>query len=437
MIASDIAQMLTPAWTPLRYHREQVRFYRSQARFRAVAAGRRSGKTEISRRRIVRWLPVPKPWPDPIYFFALPTRDQAKRVAWPKFKALVPPSWIPRNGISESELSITTIYGSKLYVLGLDKPSRAEGVGWDGGVVDESCDQKPGVFDLTLRPALADRTGWCDRIGVPKRTGPGAQEFKLFWERGLTGEDPDTESFAWPSSDILPASEIASARRQLDDKDYNEQFMASWESVGGAVFYAFSDIHNVRDSLTYNPELPLLIGCDFNVDPMAWCVGQEVDGCLHIFDELFIRNTNTEQTLAELARRYGSHKAGVRFFGDATGKARKTSASLSDYIQIRNFKGIIDARVLFPEANPPRHDRFASCNAMFKNAAGDRRCFIHPRCKNLIRDLVVRAYTAGTSEPDDHDDVSHSSDAAGYMIHWLFPLRIVNTQPPPSIPALR
>jgi len=402
-----------------------------------VAAGRRSGKTELCRRRIVRWLPVRKPWPDPIYFFALPTREQAKRVAWPKFKALIPPEWIPKGGISESELTIQTIFGSKLFVLGLDKPARAEGVGWDGGCVDESCDQKPGVFDLSLRPALSDREGWCDRIGVPKRTGPGAHEFKLFFEQGLTGEDAEIESFAWPSSDILPPREVESARRQLSDKDFNEQYNASWESVGGAVFYAFSDIHNVRNDLTYQRDLPLLIGCDFNVDPMAWVVGQAHGPELHIFDELYIRNTNTEETLRELGKRYGEHQAGVRFFGDATGKARKTAASMSDYIQIRNFKGIADARVMFPEANPPRHDRFASCNAMFKNAAGERRCFIHPRCKNLIRDLVVRAYTAGTSEPDDHDEISHASDAAGYLIHWLFPLKLVSDMPPPSIPALR
>lgn len=306
-----------------------------------------------------------------------------------------------------------------------------------GLIVHNSCDQKPGVFDLSLRPALSDRAGWCDRIGVPKRTGPGAHEFKLFFEQGLTGEDPEIESFFWPSADILPPKEIVSARRQLSDKDFNEQYNASWESVGGAVFYAFSDIYNVRSELTYDPSLPLLIGCDFNVDPMAWCIGQVHGRELHIFDEIFIRNTNTEETLRELGKKYGEHKAGARFFGDATGKARKTSASMSDYIQIRNFKGIEDARVMFPEANPPRHDRFASCNAMFKNAAGERRCFIHPRCKNLIRDLVVRAYTAGTSEPDDHDEISHASDAAGYLIHWLFPLKLVSDMPPPSIPILR
>lgn len=426
--------MLTEAWTTLRPHAVQSRFWRSSARFRAVAAGRRSGKTELARRRVVYWLGVKKPWPDPLYFYALPTREQARRVAWPALKALVPGHWQPK--ISETELSIETVFGSRLWLLGMDKPARAEGVGFDGGVVDESSDQKPGVFDLTLRPALSDRRGWCDRIGVPKRTGPGAQEFKLFFERGLSGDDPEIESFAWPSSDILPPEEIESAKRQLDEKDFNEQYNASWETIGGAVFYAFSDVLNVSDQIAYSKDLPLLVGCDFNVDPMAWCIAQARGNELWVLDEMWMRNTNTEATLTAFAKRYKDHVAGVRFFGDATGKARKTSASTSDYVQIRNFTGIRDSLVNFPEANPPRHDRFASCNAMFCNAAGERRCKIHPRCKNLIRDLVTRAYEPGTSEPDDHDDVSHASDALGYLVHWLYPLRVKMLDRPPSIPLL-
>jgi hypothetical protein len=429
--------MLTPAWAPLRYHPDQARLWRSTVRFKAVVAGRGSGKTELSRRKVVRHLPLVKPWASPMYFYALPTRDQAKRVAWPVLKALVPPSWLARNGISESELTITTVFGSTLHLLGMDKPARAEGVQWDGGIVDECCDQRPGLFDLTLRPALSHKTGWCDRIGVPKRAGPGAQEFKAFFERGLSGSDPEVESYSWPSSDILTAAEIESARRQLDEKDYNEQYCASWETVGGAVFYAFSEVLNVDSTLAYRKDTPLLVGCDFNVDPMAWVFCQAAGRELHVLDELWMRNTNTEAALAEVKRRYGDHPAGLFFFGDATGKARKTAASTSDYVQIRNFVGLgADRRVFFPDANPARHDRFAACNAMFKNAADERRCRVHPRCRNLVKDLLARAYEPGTSEPDDHGDVSHASDALGYLVNWLYPLAVAASETPPNVPLL-
>ena len=408
-------------WPQLRYHDTQTRLWRSRARFRAVCAGRGSGKTEISRRRVIRWLPVRKPWHDPIYFYALPTREQAKRIAWLPLKNLCPRSWI--RDISESELSISTVFGSKLYLLGMDKPSRAEGVQWDGGVVDESSDQKPGVFDLTLRPALSHRNGWCDRIGVPKRAGVGAQSFKEFFLRGISGSDSEIESFAWPSSDIMTAEEIESAKKQLDPRDFNEQYNANWETVGGLVHYGFSDIFNVDDSLCYNSDLPLLIGSDFNVDPMAWVIGQVHGEELHVFDELFMRNCNTMSALQALSDKYKEHRAGMRFYGDATGRARKTAASESDYIQIKNFP-FIDSQIHYPLSNPAVHDRVASVNAMFCNAKQVRRLKIHPRCRNLKQDLITRSYKQNSNEFDDYGDIGHITDALGYLVYTLFPIRV-------------
>jgi hypothetical protein len=305
----------------------------------------------------------------------------------------------------------------------MDKPSRAEGVQWDGGVVDESSDQKPGVFDLTLRPALSHRVGWCDRIGVPKRAGVGALSFKEFFLRGLSGSDPEIESYAWPSSDIMTAEEIESAKKQLDPRDYNEQYNANWETVGGLVHYAFSDVLNVDDRLSYNPDMPLLIGSDFNVDPMAWVVGQAHGDELQIFDELFLRNCNTQTALHVLHKKYEAHLAGMRFFGDATGRARKTAASESDYIQIKNFP-FVDSQINYPLSNPAVHDRVASVNAMFCNAMGIRRLKIHPRCRNLIQDLNTRSYKQGSNEFDDYGDIGHITDALGYLTYSLFPIRI-------------
>jgi hypothetical protein len=432
-----IAQALPERWTELRPHPVQHAYYRSRSRFNAVAAGRRSGKTELARRRVVRYLCVQKPWPDPLYFYALPTRAQAHLVAWPALKALVPAHWEP--DVSESEMSIGTKFGSRLYVVGMDKPQRIEGVGWDGGVVDESCDQKPFSFDRTIRPALSDRRGWCDRIGVPKRAGCGAQEFKRWYHRGLAGE-AGIQSFTWPSWDILDPAEVADARDQLDVKDFNEQYGASWETVGGQVFYAYDSALNLAGSETvyYRRDLPLLIGCDFNVDPMAWVVCQAVAGELHVLDELFIRNTNTAASLQWLAKKYGQHPCEVRFYGDATGRARKTAASESDYVQIRNTElfGKDKTRVFFPVSNPQKQDRFAATNAMLCSASGKRRMRIHPRCQNLQRDLESRAYKPGTSDPDDHDDVGHITDAVGYLVFQLYPLRVALSVAEPTVSAV-
>jgi hypothetical protein len=438
--------MLTPAWTQLRYHAQQALLWRTRARFVAVAAGRGSGKTELARRRIVRYLPILKANQQPAqYFYALPTYKQAQRVAWRPLLRLIPKDWIIGQP-NISDLRIETKFNSTLYVVGLDNPARVEGDQWDGCVVDESCDQKPGHFSRSIVPALSHNLGWCWRIGVPKRIGPGAAEFKDFCKAGaLPGSNNgnnDHESYAWSSEDILTEEQIKWARDNLDPRDYNEQYRANWETIGGAIFYAFDEVLNVRSSIEYDPNKPLIIGSDFNVDPMAWVICQisgnfkrinNTDDELYVLDELWVRNTNTRSCLDKLYERFKSHTAGFEFFGDATSAARNTRASESDYMQIRKdvrFSQHVLAGVHYPKHNPNRANRFAACNALFESASGRRRLHIHPRCKNLIKDLNQRGYKENSNEPNDSGDVGHITDALGYIVHRMYPLTYTIKQGP-------
>lgn len=415
--------MLTDAWFPLKYHEAQNQAWRTQARFVALACGRGSGKTLLARRRVVRYLAVRKPWHDPKYFYALPTRAQAKRVAWDALKSLVPSSWVRPNGISESGLLIRTVFGSELHLVGMDRPERIEGLQWDGGVFDESCDQKPGSFDRSARPALTHRNAWCWRIGVPKRFGCGAADFKKFWLMAQSdASGPEYAAWTWPSEGLVPDADLKDQREKLDQRDYDEQYGGVWQGTSGLVFFAFDEQLNVTPEAKYQPNEVIAVGSDFNVDPMAWVIGHFKNETFTIFDELWMRNANTRMALDQLYARYGAHQGGWAFFGDATSKARKTSASESDYAQIRGDTRFQRAKIAYPRANPPRADRFAACNARLCNAAGDRRLLIHPKCKRLIWDLGNRAYVEGSSDVDDYGDLGHISDAMGYIIHYVRPV---------------
>lgn len=419
--------MLPANWTTLRYHAKQAEAWRTTKRFVSLACGRGSGKTEIARRRVVRMMPVKKPWSDPLYFYALPTYAQAKRVAWGPIKSLFPPEWI-KGDPHESNLSVETVFGSTLYVVGMDKPQRIEGTQWDGGVIDESCDQKPGAFARSVVPALEHRDGWCWRIGVPKRYGSGAPEFKEFFDRGVEGDpnyDEDTLSLSWPSSDILTPKQLRWARENLDARDYAEQYGASWQDIGGAVFHAFSEVHNVTAEVSYRPDRELCVGSDFNVDPMCWVLFQRTDQGIDVFDEIHMRNTNTPATLDELHRRHGTHENGWAFFGDASGRARKTSATRSDYLIIKGDERFKGAKLFYSASNPPVADRFAATNRLFCSASGERNLRIHPRCSNLIKDIKYRTYKEYSTEPDDHGELGHFTDALGYPVYKLHPLRVV------------
>ncbi len=146
MLVSSPNHDWTDRWTPLREHAEQRRLWWDKSRFKIVPAGRRSGKTELAKRKLVESL-FRKTWHgQPGRFFAAaPTRDQAKRIWWQDLNDLLHPDW--KAVVSSSELKIRTGSGAELWVIGLDKPMRMEGVSWDGGVIDEYADCKCGTFD--------------------------------------------------------------------------------------------------------------------------------------------------------------------------------------------------------------------------------------------------------------------------------------------------
>ena len=79
--------LLTPAWQKLRPHKGQNELWHSKARFIVLPCGRRSGKTEIAKRKLVLSAINPNTgYSDPNYFAAAPTHAQAKRIYWKDLK---------------------------------------------------------------------------------------------------------------------------------------------------------------------------------------------------------------------------------------------------------------------------------------------------------------------------------------------------------------
>jgi hypothetical protein len=414
-------------WPKLRYHKVQRQLQECKDRFIYLPCGRQSGKTELALRRLVMYLPVKKPWPDPRYFYCGPTYGQAQNVAWERLIALTPEHWI--KSISLSGLSIKTIFGSEVFISGLDTPARIEGRILDGGVIDENSDIKPGTFDLSIGPTLVIRKGWCWFIGVPKRFGVGAIEYRDRYMQAAKGELPETSAFTWPSTGIVSKEELDRSRASMDARDFDEQFNASWISASGGVFHAFDSEYNVRPCI-YNPTIPLIVTSDFNVDPMCWVMGHLRGETFEVVDELHKRDTNTPEALSILLSRYANHTGGFQMYGDASASGRRTSAYATDYNHIANNEELkAKGRTLhYMTKNPPRVDRFAITNARFCDAAGTRKVFIDEKCKNLIHDLEVRSYKPGTRETNDDGDTGHMTDALGYFLYKKFPggLRITN-----------
>lgn len=426
---------LTTRWTPLRYHPTQAAYWRSPHRFNTVPAGRRSGKTEQAKRKLIRCALRGTAFDKPRFFAGAPTRDQAKRIFWDDLKEMVPQDLLAGRP-SESELAIRLVNGSEIIVLGLDKPERVEGQPWDGGVLDEFANMKAHAWAANVRPALSDRGGWCDLIGVPEGRNhyydlDRAARAEML-EKGAASE---WGAFTWKSAEILPAAEIASARRDLDPLTYAQEYEASFVNFEGQAYYGFSaTTHCAR--LEYNPRGTLAICLDFNVDPGIAVVVQEQilpNGILGtgVIGEVYIpRNSNTPAVCRKLAADWSGHQGAVLVYGDASGGARGTAQTQgSDWAIVDSALGQVFPgryRRKTPPANPAERARLNAMNTRLR--AGDEtiRLMVDPsRAPHVVKDLEgVRLLKGGSGEIDKKADamLTHLSDALGYYVEREFPI---------------
>lgn len=415
---------------PLRAHPEQQRLVASSARFRVVPAGRRSGKTEWAKRVLLREALTARGWPDPRFFAAAPTRDQAKAIYWSDLKAMFPRSLLaepPR----ETDLMLKLINGAEIYVVGMDKPERIEGRPWNGGILDEFANMKPGAWGENVRPALSDRHGWCWLIGVPE----GRNHYYDLWRYARSGEDPEWDGFTWFSSDILPKSEIDAARRQLDALVFQQEYEASFVNFEGRCYYPF-DERTHCGALKYNDRAPLIFAFDFNVEPGVAAVMQEqtlpngLEGTGVIGEVHIPRNSNTPAVCRRLVADWGAHQGAIRCYGDATGGARGSAkVAGSDWDLVRQeltpvFQDRLSIRV--PLANPAERSRVNSVNTRLKAGDGSIRFMVDAaKAPNVVRDLEgVRVLAGGSGEIDKKADsrLTHVSDALGYYVAAEFPV---------------
>lgn len=424
--------MLTERWTQLDEHREQLALVNSRARFRVVAAGRRSGKTERLKRRLVRCgLEGLSGVQSPTFVAAAPTRDQAKRIFWADLKALSPREWVA--SVSESELTIRYRSGAQLMVVGLDRPQRIEGVPLDGIGVDEIAEVKRESWEQSIRPALSTRgrpPGWAWFTGRPKGRG-------LFYELySRAGTREGWESFTWTSATVVDPAEIEQARQDLDPLTFAQEYEAQWVSFDGLAYYQWSPKDHLR-TLAYDPTKPLIIALDFNVDPGTAVIAQEqlLDGETRtaIIGEVHIpKNSNTPAVCRRLVADWGKHPGDVLLYGDPAGGARHTSQTegtdwdLARAVLRPAFGGRLKERVA--RKAPYVRDRLNAVNSRLKSTAGLVRLVVDPaKAPNVVKDFEgVTLLAGGSGEIDkkgsEAKGLTHLTDAIGYYVAEQFPV---------------
>lgn len=392
----------------------QAEVFHDPSRFRVLVAGRRFGKTHLA---AVELLVSAVELAGSRNWYVAPTYRQAKEITWRTLKAMVPFEYALST--NETDLSLRLANGSEIALRGADNPDSLRGVGLDLAVLDEFAWIDEAAWEEVLRPSLADRAGRGLFITTPRG-------FNWAYTLYLDGLKRENDWAAWQFTTLdggrVSAEELAGARASVDPRAFAQEFEASFEQLTGRVYSNFSrdlfPLGNVDPSVEDDPKRPLLVGIDFNVNPMSAVLAIRAGQECRVFDALELPVSNTQELAAEIRGRYPGRA--IIAFPDPSGNSRKTSAPVgqTDFSILRAAGFTIRA----PAAAPAVVDRANAVQAMLVSANSQRRLRVHPRAQPLIRALDGLTYKPGTSQVDKSLGLDHITDALGYLVWREFNL---------------
>lgn len=380
------------------------------SRFKVICAGRRWGKSRLALRELCYQARLP----EKEIFYITSSYRAARMILWrPLKEKLFDLRWIKK--INETNLEIQLKNGSQISLKGSENKDSLRGVSLDYCVIDEAADCDPELFPTIIRPALADKQGGAMFIGTPK--GKGNYFYDLFVAAkdtpGWRSWQETTISGGWVSEE-----EIEAARADMSEKQFNQEFNATFETYENRVAWSFEREQNVRTPPIDLDSRVIHIGLDFNVSPITATIGLKVAETMYIVDEIQMYSSNTDELVEEIKNRYPSSKIFV--YPDPSGSRKQTSSSgRSDHIILSNAGFLVKA----PRKHDPVRDRINATNARLRDANGKSHIFISPNCKHLIESLEKFTYKPNTQIPDKDSGYDHFFDSFSYKIAYLWPIK--------------
>ena len=360
-------------------------------------------------------------FPNRRVLYVAPTYRQAKNIIWDDLKEMLGNrGWIRK--VNETELQIRLVNNTVITVRSGENYDALRGGKYHFLVMDETADIDSDCWYKVLRATLSDTRGHALFIGSPK----GRNYFYDLWSQAHATEDWAAFQFTTLDGGNVDAEEIEAARRDLDERTFNAEYNAQFVDDQSVIFYSFTE-DNIRKWPGFaDARTPIHIGCDFNVAPMSAVLATVTKDSAHIFDEIEIHSSNTQELIQEIRNRYGFDRP-IYVYPDASGAKRTTSATsgVTDLVLLQNagFKLVVD------NINPSVADSIISVNSLLQSSTGERKLFIDPKCRSLRNCLIKMSYKEGTRIPDKTSGYDHLTDCLRYVIHKLFPIKMLPRDP--------
>ena len=228
-----------------------------------------------------------------------------------------------------------------------------------------------------------------------------------FYKRALMIDNP-----------TLPAEYMA-AMENLDELTKAVFVNGDWDviDVDRPFAYSFNKFKTVKSGVQLNPNEPIILSFDFNVDPITCIAGQSFNDTIRIVREFRLRNSDVYQLCESIRVAFGDRLFIVT--GDASGGNRSamTKGAMNYFQIIRDELDLPKSAFKVPNVNPSIKNSRVLLNSMLEKHPD---MVIDASCEFLIHDLQ-NVETTPTGDIDKGKDASltHLLDCSRYYI-WTF-----------------
>ena len=387
----------------IKLSRWQTKVWLDDHRFKVINIGRRAGKTLLSIVRMVHEAGLRRQ----IVWYIAPTYKQAKLIAWSMLKENIPSAMKPIY--NETELKVTLINGSEIWLKGADNPDSLRGTKIDFAIFDEvaffmSWQQ---VWEA-LRPILVDSKASCWFISTPR----GFNHFyDMFYQEAY---DPDYKSFHFTSYDnpYIDRDEIEKTKKEMTDRSFAQEFLAEFNKPAGTVYEEWP-LENFKE-VPYDINLPVHISLDFGInDPTSIIWFQNTGSEYRVIDYYEASNANLDHFVSVI--RSKPYKQAELYTGDFAGNARTLTTGTSP-IEILATKGIH----VRTKSGIKIADQIRATHQIIPSLYVDTKCTMFRDCLLNYRypDLETekRSKLNKENEIPIHDEYSHAMRALEYYV---------------------
>lgn len=391
------------------YH--QRKWWNSPHFIKALVTGYSGGKTFISAKRAIALAIFNCGSP---HLYVSPSYKLAKRTIIVAIDELLDARRIKHKYNKTDHEYILTYKGNKgkIWIGSGDDAKSLKGPNVGSANIDEPFIQDKEVFKQVIA-RVRDSKARHREIGLT-----GTPEELNWGYEVCTGESEETYDLdliqaSSRDNKANPDSYIKTLEGAYDKKTAQAYIDGQFLSLNaGATYYNYdSKLNNTGKEI--DEDRTIMVGMDFNVDPMSCTLSHDIAGCIYACDEIFINNSNTEALCKAILERYPKGRFIV--YPDSTGKNRRSNG-FTDFAIIKEVLGKQLESLQYPKKNPYLRDRFNAVNTMMLGFDGIRRAFINKKnCPELVKDLQQVTFPYDEYKRKNPKR-THYSDNWGYNI---------------------